>query len=63
MKYFRVGLPVVILLTIIVNGVLAFQADNGAAVSAYWLAFIGWLVMSVDEVLHYRKHYMNKDLV
>ena len=63
MKYFRVGLPVVILLIIIVNGILAFHADNGAAILAYWLAFIGWLVMSIDEVLHYRRHYTNKDIV
>jgi uncharacterized membrane protein len=62
-KYFRVGLPVVVLISIIFNFVLSVHSNNETAATAYVTAFFGWVVIVVDEVLHYRREYMNKDTV
>jgi uncharacterized membrane protein len=62
-KYFRVGLPVVVLISIIFNFVLSMHSNNEMAATAYVTAFFGWVVIVVDEVLHYRREYMNKDTV
>lgn len=61
MKYFRVGLPIVVLISIILNFVFSLWSHNEMAATAYVTAFFGWAVIVVDEILHFRVHYMNKD--
>ena len=62
MKYFRVGLPVVVLISIVFNFVLSIHSNNEMAATAYVTAFFGWVVIVVEEVLHYRREYINKGI-
>jgi FtsH-binding integral membrane protein len=63
MKYFRVGLPIIVVLAIIANFFLSLNADNSAAMWANVTAFFGWIVIAGEEILHYRNKHMNKDAV
>jgi hypothetical protein len=55
MKYFRVGLPIAIVLLCVFNVVAAYGADNSLAVSGYWMAFCGWAAVAFDEYLTFRR--------
>jgi hypothetical protein len=61
MKYFRVGVPILVVLSVILNATLAYGADNSTAFYANITALCGWLVVATDEVLYYRRKYSNKD--
>ena len=60
MKYFRVGVPILVVLSVIFNAIAAYGADNSTAFYANITALCGWLVIATDEVLYYRKEYSNK---
>ena len=55
MKYFRVGLPFVIVLMCILNIVAAYSADNSMAINGYFMALCGWAALSFDEYLTFRR--------
>lgn len=55
MKYFRVGLPFVIVLLCVFNAVAAYGADNSMAINGYVMAFCGWVAIAFDEYLTFRR--------
>ncbi len=63
MKYLRVGVPVLVVLTVIYNAVIANNTANSAALYANITALCGWLVIVTDEVLNLRREHLNKDVV
>jgi hypothetical protein len=56
MKYIKVGLPFVVVLACIFNGIAAYGADNSMAVMAYITALFGWVAISWDEYLTYQRN-------
>ena len=63
MKYFRVGVPVMVVLATIFNAIAAYGADNTMAVAANITALFGWLVVAGDEIVYFRKQRANKETV
>jgi hypothetical protein len=63
MKYFRVGVPVLVVLAVIFNAITAYGADNSTAFYANITALCGWLVIAGDEIIHFRDQRVNKDSV
>ena len=55
MKYFRVGLPVAIVLLCVFNAIAAYGADNFMAINGYLMAFSGWAAVAFDEYLTFRR--------
>ena len=55
LKYFRVGLPFIIVFLCVFNALTAYSANNTMAVSGYWMAFCGWAAVAFDEYLTYRR--------
>jgi hypothetical protein len=54
MKYFRVGVPFLVVFLSVVNGVTALGSDNMPAFYANITAFFGWVAISYDEYMHFR---------
>ena len=54
MKYFRVGLPFLVLFLCVCNFVLAFYDNNSMAMAGYITAFFGWVAISYDEWMQFR---------
>jgi hypothetical protein len=63
MKYFRVGVPVLVVLLVIFNAIAAYGADNSTALYANITALCGWLVIAGDEIIYFRNQRANKDSV
>jgi hypothetical protein len=55
MKYVRVGLPFVVVLLAVFNGVIAYSVDNMPAVYANITALFGWLAISYSEYLTFSR--------
>jgi hypothetical protein len=55
MKYFRVGVPFVVVLACVINFITAYQGDNNLAMMGYLTAFFGWVAVAYDEYLTYRR--------
>jgi uncharacterized protein (DUF486 family) len=55
MKYFRVGIPILVVLSCVFNAIAAYGADNGMAIAAYITALCGWMVVALDEYLTFRR--------
>jgi len=53
-KYFRVGIPFLVVALAIVNGLTAFGSDNMPAFYANVTALFGWIAISYDEYMHFR---------
>lgn len=62
MKYLRVGLPFVVVVACILNGVNAYSEDNSMAVMAYITALFGWIAVAHDEYLTYRRNKRFEDV-
>ncbi len=56
MKYLKVGLPFLVVLACVFNGIAAYGADNGMAVMAYITALFGWVTIAWDEYLTYQRN-------
>ena len=63
MKYVRVGFPFIVVLTIIANCYITYYNENYVASQAYMTAFLGWVIIMVDEIINFRKDSSNKDSV
>ena len=55
MKYFRVGVPFLVVLLAVINGAVAYSVDNMPAVHANITAFFGWVAISYSEYLTFRR--------
>ena len=53
-KYFRVGIPFLVVFLAVVNGLTALGSDNMPAFYANVTALFGWLAISYDEYLTFR---------
>lgn len=54
MKYFRVGVPFLVVFLSVVNGATALGSDNMPAFYANITALFGWIAISHDEYMHFR---------
>ena len=54
MKYFRVGIPFLVVMLAIINGLTAYGSDNMPAFYANVTALFGWIAISYDEYLTFR---------
>ena len=55
MKYFRVGVPFLVVLAVFFNAIAAYGSDNMPAVYANITALCGWLAISYDEYMTFRR--------
>jgi hypothetical protein len=55
MKYLRVGVPILVVLSCIYNAIAAYGANNNMAIAAYITALCGWMVVAFDEYLTFRR--------
>jgi len=53
-KYFRVGIPFLVVVLSIVNGTAAYGSDNMSAFYANVTALFGWIAISYDEYITFR---------
>lgn len=61
MKYFRVGLPFVVVIACVINFITAWNTENSLAMAGYVTAFFGWVAVSYDEYLTYRRNKRFED--
>ena len=54
LKYFRVGIPFLVVVLSIINGINAIGSDNMPAFYANVTALFGWLAISYDEYITFR---------
>jgi hypothetical protein len=62
MKYLRVGLPFLVVLACVFNGIAAYGADNSMAVMAYITALFGWIAIAWDEYLTFKRNKRIEDV-
>ena len=63
MKYFRVILPMVVVIATVLNFVFAYYSANSSAMWANVTALFGWLVIAGDEFSTFRRAQLYKDAV
>lgn len=61
LKYFRVGVPILVVLVTIFNAIASYGAGNTTALYANITALCGWLVVAGDEVVYFRRQRVSKD--
>lgn len=54
MKRFMVLFPVVVVLSCLLGIVANIFSDNQAAIMAYFLALLGWIVLAYEGIVDYR---------
>jgi hypothetical protein len=54
MKYFRVGVPFFVVMSVIFGAFASYGSDNMPAVYANITALCGWLAISYDEYVTFR---------
>ena len=62
MKYFRVGVPFVVVLACLLNFITAFASDNNLAMAGYVTAFFGWVAIAYDEYFKFRRNKRFEDV-
>jgi dethiobiotin synthetase len=54
MKRFMVLFPVVVVVSCLLGIVVNIFSDNQAAIMAYFLALLGWIVLAYEGIVDYR---------
>lgn len=54
MKYFRVGVPIAVVLAVFFNAIASYGVNNMPAVYANITALCGWLAIAYDEYMTFR---------
>lgn len=51
-NFFRIGVPVIVVLACIVNFITAWSSDNSLAMAGYVTALFGWLAIVHSEYVN-----------